>query len=138
MAFNRLLYDSCTVETEMKQNTSFFDAHMDASRFVHTDPCRHSFGIVGAASGVSAVAPAATPNGDIPKVRGALVELENDLRGQTRPATRCPRYDYAPKVGEVSSEELWKPVKHPVIRTDRPFHVDTCQIIDYTPAPCKR
>ena len=133
MAFNRLIYDACSVETELKQNTSFFDAHMDPSRFVHKEPCRHAFGIVGATSGVSAVAPPQTPDNDIDRIRGDLVALENDLRGQTRPATRCPRYDYIPKAGVVSSEELWKPVKHPVIRTDRPVHVDTCQIIDYKP-----
>jgi hypothetical protein len=111
---------------------------MDPSRFVHKDPCRDAFGIVGATSGVSAVAPPQTPENDIDKIRGDLVELENDLRGQTRPATRCPRYDYIPKAGVVSSEELWKPVKHPVIRTDRPVHVDTCQVIDYAPKAPKR
>jgi hypothetical protein len=131
MAFNRLIYDECTVEVEMKQNTSFFDAHMDPSRFVHTEPCRHALGIVGSSSGVSSVFPAQTPLNNIDKIRGDMVALENDLRGQTRPATRCPKYDYVPKKGVITSEELWKPVKHPVINTDRVVHPQTCQMISY-------
>lgn len=138
MAFNRLLYDTCAVETEVRQNTSFFDAHMDPSRFVHSAPCRNSFGLVGAVSGVSTVAPVPTPTAPIGDIRGQMVALESDLRGQTRPTSKCPRYDYVPKAGLVSSDEIWKPVKHPVIRTDRPVHVDTCQMIDYAPKACKR
>lgn len=135
MAFNRLSYDTCAVETELRQNTSFFDALMDVSRFVHSEPCRHQLGLVGATSGVSAVVGEATPCADIGSLRGELVALENDLRGQTRPVTRCPRYDFVPKAGEVSSSEVWKPVTHPVIRTDKPVHAGSCQMLRFDPLP---
>ena len=131
MAFNRLIYDECAVKTELNQNTSFFDAHMDPHRFVHVEPCRHEKGLVGQTSGVSSIAPPQTPLNDIDKIRGDLVALENDLRGQTRPTSKCPQYDYIPKKGEVSSKEIWKPVNHPKIKTDSPVHVDSCQMIKF-------
>ncbi len=129
MAVNRLMYDKCSVETEVTQNTSYFNALMDTNRYVHEQPCLPKIGLVGATSGVSTITAPPSPSGNIDLIRGDLVALENDLRGQTRPVTKCPRYDYLPRNGSVYSEELWKPVKHPEIKTDKPVHVPSCDFI---------
>lgn len=135
MSFTGLGDDRCTIETEMLQNTSWFGAHMDPNRFMHDKPCRHAFGITGANTGVSTVSPQPTPCSDFGQFRGDLVALENDLRGQTRPSTRCPAFNYIPKNGKIASQELYKPVEHPVINTNAFADADTCQMVSYAPLP---
>ena len=131
--FNRVKYDTCSTRTEFADNVSVFDHTMDLGRFVHTAPCRNEKGLLG---GNVASTIAAHPNKqNVDEVRGDMVALENDLRGQNRPVTRCPAYDYAPRDGIVSSKELWKPVVHPVIDTNRMHDLDSCQMIGYKPVP---
>jgi hypothetical protein len=68
-------------------------------------------------------------------ISGNLVDLENDLRGQTRPATKCPEYYYRPPQGnKLESREYIKPVNHPVLDLT-PKHLPACQMFDYQEVP---
>jgi hypothetical protein len=131
--FNRVKYDTCATRTDFADQVSIFDHTMDVSRFVHCSPCRHEKGLIGG-NAVSSIA--GQPNAqNVDLVRGSMVALENDLRGQTRPVTRCPAYDYAPRGGLVTSKELYKPVVHPVIDARRMQDMSSCQMIGYQPVP---
>jgi hypothetical protein len=71
-------------------------------------------------------------------IRGNLVDLENDLRGQTRPVTHCPEYKYIPSAGQtLESKEYLKCVQHPKIDTTLQ-HLPSCQMINYQAIPRER
>jgi hypothetical protein len=129
--FNRLKSDGCSTQTALSDNVSIFSHAMDVHRFVHGESCRGEQGVVGA-NDVSTITAYPRPDGgEVQTARGAMVTLENDLRGATRPLTSCPLYGYQPQAGVISSTELYKPVTHPVIRTDRMSDLPSCRLIDY-------
>ena len=51
-------------------------------RYENCSKCRHEFGLLGGTA--------------VSHIKGNLVDLENDLRGQTRQNTKCPTLKYAP------------------------------------------
>lgn len=131
--FNRLKYDTCSTRTDFSDNVSIFDHAMDVSRFVHCSPCRHEKGLI-AGNTASTLTP--FPNAvNVSEVHGSMIALENDLRGQTRSVTRCPAYDYVPTPGRIVAKELYKPVVHADIDTNRVNHHTGCQMIGYKPVP---
>ena len=82
MSSNRLKYDSCAYQKELQQSTSPLDYALYTGKYENTAKCRIEFGVVGG-NGVS-------------QFSGNLVDLESDLRGQTRNATLCPCKKYSP------------------------------------------
>lgn len=128
--FNRTKYDGCAARTAFEENVSLFSHTMDVSRFVHSAPCRHEAGLA-AGNRVSTIGPQPTPS-TTQEAWGDMVALENDLRGQTRPVTRCPEYDYRPQQGVITAREIYKPVVHPDIRTDALKDLPSCQMIDFS------
>lgn len=131
--FNRLKYDKCATQTENLDNVSIFDHYMDVARFVNDAPCRHERGIVGGNSASTVAAKVNSRN--VNDVWGTQITVENDLRGQTRSQTRCPAYDFIPEKGRSTSREIYKPVVHPVIRTEPLNHLDGCQMLGNYPSP---
>lgn len=82
MSSNRLIYDACTYENKMKASTGPFDYAMFDSKFENTPKCRIENGIIG--------------GNQVSLYSGNLVDLESDLRGQTRLASKCPTKKYMP------------------------------------------
>ena len=119
--FNRLRYDTCATKAELKDNVSIFSHAVDVNRFVHSDPCYHEKGII-AGNTTSSIGEQPV-KGTVHKAWADMVALENDLRGQTRPSSRCPKMDYLPKKGVVSGQTP--------LSTERKRDLKTCQIIDY-------
>lgn len=131
--FSRNKNDNCTAKTSLSDNVSIFSHAMDVRRYVHDETCRADRGVVGA-NDVSTITPYPKPDeGQVQAARGAMITLENDLRGATRPLTACPLYGFQPQAGVTSSKELYKPVQHPVIRTDAMSDLRACGIVDYNP-----
>lgn len=114
--FNRLRYDTCATKTDLKDNVSIFSHMVDVNRFVHSDPCYHDKGLV-AGNTTSTVGDQPATN-NVHKAWGEMVALENDLRGQTRHNSRCPKSNYLPN-------------KKPDMRTVEKSNLQTCQMIDY-------
>ena len=71
MSFNRLAYDSCEYQQKLEQNVSNIDFILDPIKYEHDQKCRNEFGLLGGTN--------------VSHVKGNLVDLENDLRGQNRP-----------------------------------------------------
>lgn len=107
---NRLLYDRCAEKQQTIQSVSPLDHIMDTGRHEHCNKCRPELGLVGGTA--------------VSHVDGNLVDLENHLRGQTRPSTKCPSYKFLPNNGR--DKEYIKPVRHPKINTNM-VHLPPCQ-----------
>jgi hypothetical protein len=88
MAFTHLIYDSCAYKNDLAQEVGTFAYMVDDCRYVHKNPARIEFGIVGG-NDVSIVGSGKGRNG-----ASSMVDLESDLKGQTRLASRCPTLYY--------------------------------------------
>jgi hypothetical protein len=104
MSFNRLSYDNCTYRQDLRQSVGELSYVLDPAKYENCNKCRHELGLVGGTN--------------VSHNKGNLVDLENDLRGQTRPFTKCPDYKY-----------------HPNQNSDEKVHLPSCQMIDYKPVP---
>ena len=71
MSSNRLIYDTCAYKKRLLESTGPLNYSMYTGKYENCAKCRVEFGTVGG-NGVSLF-------------NGNLVDLESDLRGQTRP-----------------------------------------------------
>jgi hypothetical protein len=98
-------------------------------KYEHCKKCRHELGLVG--------------GNDVSQIRGSLVDLENDLRGQTRYSTRCPTKHYQWKdFTGISGEKTVQPSALNIpgefcrrnLQIQTPMkHLKACQMIKYSP-----
>jgi len=79
MSWNRLSADFCAYRNQLAQEVGEFAYVIDDCRYVHKNPRAISFGVVG--------------GNDVSIVKN-MVDLESDLKGQTRLASRCPTLYY--------------------------------------------
>ena len=123
MSMNRTTYDSCVYQTELNQSVSPLSYVMDPIQFNNVNKCRMELGIVGGTA--------------VSHISGNLVDLENDLRGQTRTSAQCPSYKYLPNGNSVLPHhaDYNKPsVEHPALDTTLQ-HLAPCQMIHYGAVP---
>jgi hypothetical protein len=121
MSSNRLSYDPCSYKQALHQSVAPIHYSLDPIKYEHKGKCRVDFGIVGGTN--------------VSHITGNLVDLENNLRGQTFPSTRCSEYKFKPSINNnITSSEYIKPVQHPIIDTT-PKHLDTCKMFDYAQVP---
>lgn len=122
MSSNRLSYDKCAYVQTLQQSVSPINYMLDPVKYEHCKKCRMELGIVGGTA--------------VSHIAGNLVDLENDLRGQTRPLTQCATYKYMPPQGNdyESGKEYIKCVQHPKLDLTMQ-HLPSCQIIDYAEVP---
>ena len=85
MANTRLSQDVCATEKYLNQSTGEYQYMMYPGKYANCSKCRLELGS-GASSG-----------NQVSLYQGNLVDLESDLRGQTRPASLCPSNHYQPK-----------------------------------------
>ena len=76
MSFNRLSYDTCEYRKTLDQSVSPLSYILNPMKYENCNKCRMELGIVGGSN--------------VSQIAGDLVLLESDLRGQTRPASKCP------------------------------------------------
>lgn len=121
MSFNRLQYDNCTYRQDLRQSVGTLSYVLDSAKYENCNKCRHELGLVGGSN--------------VSHIKGNLVDLENDLRGQTRPMTRCPDYKYKPGDGN-KIDPVWNSCgkKNPTINTEMQ-HLPACQMVHYKPVP---
>jgi hypothetical protein len=82
MSSNRLVYDECAYKAKMNVSQGPMQYALYSGKYENSAKCRIEFGTVGG-NGVSLYS-------------GNLVDLESDLRGQTRLASLCPSKQYHP------------------------------------------
>lgn len=83
MSSTRLPYDTCAYKERITESTAPLDYSLYTGKFENCTKCRVELGIVG--------------GNNVSLFSGNLVDLESDLRGQTRPASLCSSMKYHPK-----------------------------------------
>ena len=89
MSSNRLSYDACAYKDAIQQSTSPLDYMMYTGKFENCAKCRIEFGTVG--------------GNNVSLFSGNLVDLESDLRGQTRQASLCQDTLYKPQCDNTNN-----------------------------------
>lgn len=118
MSSNRLRYDNHAYKCDLSQSTGSLFYNLNPLKFEHTSKCRHELGLVA--------------GNDVSIIKGNVVDLESDLRNQTRPASNCPSQKYHPS----SDAFLRLPAVHglPSRHVDTTaLHLPSCQMIRYAP-----
>lgn len=116
MSFNHLSDDHCTYSRRLKENVSILGYTMSPYRFEHKNKCRHELGLVGGTA--------------VSHVQGNMVDLESDLRGQTRYSTKCVNRQYHPvPAGQPITNDKTKPIP------TNNLHLPACQMISYKAVP---
>lgn len=118
---NRTLYDTCAYNKQLEESVAPINYLLDPIKNERCDRCRVKLGIVGGTA--------------VSHVKGNMVDLESNLFGIDRPATRCPDYKFLPPTdNSVQGKEYIKPVCHPRIDTT-PLHLRPCQMHTYPGVP---
>jgi hypothetical protein len=102
MSFNRFPYDACEFIKEQILNRSTLNYMLDHSRYENDNKCRHELGLL-AGTAVS-------------HNNYNLVDVETELRGQSRSASLCPSQKYPNNKFPISETKL---------------HLPSCQMIRY-------
>lgn len=116
MSFNRLMYDQCSYKKDLDQSVGTLGYLLNPVKYENCTKCRHEFGIVGGTA--------------VSHIRGNLVDLENDLRNQTRPNSRCPSKKYTPPTDNklyIEGNHCSKPREVDL----NMVHLPPCQMIRY-------
>lgn len=116
MSFNHLNTDHCTYKRNLKENVSILSYVLSPFRYEHQDKCRHNLGLLGGTA--------------VSHVQGNLVDLESDLRGQTRFLTKCADKQHRP----ITENGVIRNDKTEPIDTKK-LHLPACQMISYKSVP---
>ena len=129
MSSNRLMYDTCAYRKNIDQSVGPLSYQLNPMKYENCSKCRMELGIVGGTA--------------VSQIKGNLVDLENDLRGQTRSASQCPSKHYQPscpdKIGD-SCQPSQIQIQGNACNAPRTIdttllHLPPCQMIRYKPVP---
>lgn len=126
------MYDTCAYKTELHESTSPLGYVLNPLKYENCSKCRMELGLVGGTN--------------VSHIKGNLVDLENDLRGQTRVASKCPTMKYKPNCTmdlnacqtDCNITTVTIPAKgcSPERTLDATMqHLPPCQMIRYKPIP---
>ena len=116
MSSNRLIYDSCAYQKTLQQSTAPMDYTMYTGKYENSAKCRVEFGL-SSGNGVSLYS-------------GNLVDLESELRGQTRQASLCPSTMYSPNQamnGKLINQPSCQMQYYPKTPMPSPFKQSGCK-----------
>jgi hypothetical protein len=116
MSFNRTKYDTCSYTQDLKSNVNTLGHILAPYRYEHKDKCIHQLGFVGGTA--------------VSHIQGNLVDLDSELRGQTRILSKCQTNLYKP----VGEDKMIVNDKTQPIDTNM-SHLPSCQSIMYRSIP---
>ena len=128
MSFTRARYDPCAYDKSLSESTSVLTWRLDPNQYYNCNECRHEFGLVG--------------GNNVSRYEGNMVDLESDLRGQTRAYSQCPTRKYQPGTVIQGSHhngcrpgcsKTGLPCGSRKCRNDKLRHLRGCTMIDYKP-----
>lgn len=120
MSSNRLIYDKCAYKENLDRSTGSLEYILDPVKYENKKKCRHEFGLV---SGQ-----------DVSLVKGNLIDLESELRGQTRKLSKCNADEFFPDSGKKIHINNPSGSDPRVIDTTL-VHLKSCQMINYKKVP---
>lgn len=113
MSFNKLSYDDCAYKANLAQNVGVLSYKMDGLFHYNCNKCRPEVGLVGGTA--------------VSHVAGNLVDLESNLLGIDREASKCAGLKYIPQVDQAAGADFYRPVCTNRVDT-RMKHLPACQI----------
>lgn len=127
MSFNRLNYDTCAYKQDLAQSVGTLGYVLYPGRYENNSKSRIEFGIVA--------------GNDVSLIKGNMVDLESDLRNQTRLASRCPPLHYQSPcpTGNMNSCQpsqiviRGNPSNMGRVIDTTPLHLRSSQMFRYTP-----
>ena len=75
MSFNRTKYDTCNYKQDLQENVNTLSYVLAPIRYENENKCRHQLGFIGGTN--------------VSHIKGNIVDLESELRGQTRLISKC-------------------------------------------------
>jgi len=131
MAFSNSRYDTCAYKQYLAESIGELGYQLDPCRYYHPNPSRIAFGVP-AGNDVS-----------IPRNANAMVDVESDLRGQTRLLSRCPSLLYQNPCPNGTMNTCQpknlvirgNPSNHGRVIDVTPIHLPEAQMFRYTPIP---
>lgn len=119
MSWNRLNFDPCAYNKRLDESTSVLTYNLDPNKFYNCNDCRIEFGVVG--------------GNNVSLTTANLVDLESDLRNQTRLLSLCPEKKYLPncKPGHQGTDGL--PCGSLSSRNENLSHLRSCNLVQYKP-----
>ena len=115
MSFNRSKYDNCSYKQNLQNNVSTLSYILSPINWEHQDKCRHQLGLVGGSS--------------VSHIQGNMVDLESELRGQTRYVSKCGTNMYVPTEDGIIKNDKTEPIN------TNTLHLPACQSIMYKSIP---
>jgi hypothetical protein len=116
MSSNRLTYDACAYQKSLEMSGSPLEYALYSGKYENSAKCRIEFGVVG---------------GNAVSVYGGnLVDLESELRGQTRQASICQSTMYKPSSKTCNNVSNGMPCSDVKLN-----HQPSCQIQYYPKTP---
>ncbi len=118
MSFNRAIYDPCAYNKRLDESTSVLTYNLDPNKFYNCNQCRIQFGIVA--------------GNDVSLTTSNLVDLESDLRNQTRMYSLCPEKQYLPGCAQCDSN-VGLPNGSVCCKKEAKINLPECNMIQYKP-----
>lgn len=92
MSFNRLIYDKCAYKQYLKDSIRPGNYQLYTGKHDNKRNCRIDFGLVS--------------GNNVSNYKGSLVDLESELKGQTRQASLCSDKKFQPKYKQTYDSGL--------------------------------
>ena len=127
MSSNRLKFDNCSYQENLTRNNGQLSYLLDTVKFDNCSKCRIELGSVGGTA--------------VSQIVGNLVDLENDLRGQTRINSQCTIQKYTnPCAGQAENCQPDRIYTDGTRNTATSIdtskrHLTPCQMVRYKPVP---
>jgi len=118
MSSNRLIYDTCAYKKELDQSIGPLNYTLYPGKYQNCSKCRIELGTVG--------------GNNVSLFSGNLVDLESDLRGQTRTASLCPSKHYQPDCGSCEGNTNGLPCDLDKCKP-KMNNLPSCQLANYKP-----
>jgi len=115
MSFNRTIYDTCAYNQDLQESVSTLSYVLSPFRYEHKDKCRHQLGLIGGTA--------------VSHIKGNLVDLDSELRGQTRIISKCGTNQYLPTDDGIIKNDKTEPIDTNML------HLPACQSIMYREVP---
>ena len=114
MSSNRLIYDGCAYKQRLTESTNPLAYQLNILKFESCNKCRHELGIIGGSN--------------VSEPLSQLVDLESDLRGQTRILSNCPEKKYPDKKLNDNRQKLpaCQMIRYKPLPLPKPVVVDIC------------
>ena len=118
MSSNRLMYDTCAYKKRLDESVGPLNYTLYPGKYENCSKCRLELGTVG--------------GNNVSLFSGNLVDLESDLRGQTRGASLCPSKHYQPGCDSCEGNTNGIPCDLDSCKPQLQ-HLPSCQMVRYPP-----